>query len=207
MEYFVISAKFVPLKILYTLIATAASNLVFSWVFGSANSVTRPDRRNTKMVYRIEFFKISCKKSFAVFFIFLNFFSSGQEIQRISVIRNLPELLQDNNSEGMRRVVPKVRVSLLNSNLFILFSFTFHFFSLPFPSLPFPSLPSSLFPFPFSLPLFPFSLPLFPLLPFSFPFLFYLFFSFFFFSFSFFFLFLFHFILSNYYYFFFGKVH
>ena len=26
-------------------------NLVFSWVFGSANSVTRPDRRNAKMVY------------------------------------------------------------------------------------------------------------------------------------------------------------
>ena len=40
-----------PAEILYTLIATAASNLVFSWVFGSANSVTRPDRRNTKMVY------------------------------------------------------------------------------------------------------------------------------------------------------------
>ena len=30
-----------PAEILYTLIATAASNLVFSWVFGSANSVTR----------------------------------------------------------------------------------------------------------------------------------------------------------------------
>ena len=43
-EYFVICAKFVPAEILYTLIATAASNLVFSWVFGSANSVTRPDR-------------------------------------------------------------------------------------------------------------------------------------------------------------------
>ena len=53
MEYFVISAKFVPLKYYYTLIATAASNLVFSWVFGSANSVTRPDRRNAKMVYRV----------------------------------------------------------------------------------------------------------------------------------------------------------
>ena len=40
-----------PAEILYTLIATAASNLVFSWVFGSANSVTQPDRRNAKMVY------------------------------------------------------------------------------------------------------------------------------------------------------------
>ena len=37
-------------------LATAASNLVFSWVFGSANSVTRPDRRNAKMVYRVSFF-------------------------------------------------------------------------------------------------------------------------------------------------------
>ena len=51
MEYFVISAKG-PAEILGTLIATAASNLGFSWVFGSANSVTRPDRRNAKMVYR-----------------------------------------------------------------------------------------------------------------------------------------------------------
>ena len=53
MEYFVISAKFFPLKYYraYTLIATAASNLVLSWVFGSANSVTRPDRCNVKMVY------------------------------------------------------------------------------------------------------------------------------------------------------------
>ncbi|XP_072038249.1 serine/threonine-protein phosphatase 4 regulatory subunit 4-like [Amphiura filiformis] len=45
--------------------------------------------------------------------------SSGQEIQRISVIQNLPELLQENNSEGMRRVVPKVRevLHLANSEL------------------------------------------------------------------------------------------
>ena len=53
MEYFVIRAKFVPLKCYYTLIATAASNLVFSWVFGLANSVTRPDRCNAKMVNRV----------------------------------------------------------------------------------------------------------------------------------------------------------
>ena len=53
MEYFVISAKFVPLKY-YTLssqLQRAASSLVFSWVFGSANSVTRPDQYNAKMVY------------------------------------------------------------------------------------------------------------------------------------------------------------
>ena len=43
--------KVCPAEILYALIATAASNLVFSWVFGSANSVTRLDRRNAKMVY------------------------------------------------------------------------------------------------------------------------------------------------------------
>ena len=48
-----ISAKFGPSEILYTLIATAASNLIFSWVFESANFVTRPDRRNAKMVYSI----------------------------------------------------------------------------------------------------------------------------------------------------------
>ena len=56
MEYFVISAKFVPLKY-YTLSSqlqrlTSFSSF-FSWVFGSANSVTRPDRRNAKMVYWI----------------------------------------------------------------------------------------------------------------------------------------------------------
>ena len=53
MEYFVISAKFVPAEILYTLIATTAASLVFSWVFGSANSVTRPDQYNVKMVYKV----------------------------------------------------------------------------------------------------------------------------------------------------------
>lgn len=39
--------------------------------------------------------------------------SSGQEVQRISVIHNLPDLLRDTEShdECMRRVVPKVRVS------------------------------------------------------------------------------------------------
>ena len=52
MEYFVISAKFVPRwNTIYTLIATTASSLFFSWVFGSANSVTRPDQYNAKMVY------------------------------------------------------------------------------------------------------------------------------------------------------------
>ncbi|XP_041351880.1 serine/threonine-protein phosphatase 4 regulatory subunit 4-like isoform X2 [Gigantopelta aegis] len=35
--------------------------------------------------------------------------SSGQEVQRISVITNLPDLLQNNHAECMRRVVPKVR--------------------------------------------------------------------------------------------------
>lgn len=42
--------------------------------------------------------------------------SSGQEVQRISVIHNLPDLLRDTEShdECMRRVVPKVRVSLLS---------------------------------------------------------------------------------------------
>ena len=51
MEYFCDYCKVRPAEILYTLISTAASNLVFSWVFGSANSVARPDRRNAKMVY------------------------------------------------------------------------------------------------------------------------------------------------------------
>ena len=46
---FPISAKFV--SEIHTLIATTSASLVFSWVFGSANSVTRPDRRNAKMVY------------------------------------------------------------------------------------------------------------------------------------------------------------
>ena len=38
-------------------------------------------------------------------------FSSGQEVQRISVITTLPDLLKENNADCMRRVVPKVRVS------------------------------------------------------------------------------------------------
>ena len=37
--------------------------------------------------------------------------SSGQEVQRVSVITDLPALLRDNNAECMKRVVPKVRVS------------------------------------------------------------------------------------------------
>ena len=46
-----ISAKFVPLKY-YTLSAQLRRlTSFFSWVFGSANSVIRPDRRNAKMVY------------------------------------------------------------------------------------------------------------------------------------------------------------
>lgn len=35
--------------------------------------------------------------------------SAGQEVQRVSVITALPNLLKDNNAECMRRVVPKVR--------------------------------------------------------------------------------------------------
>ncbi|XP_064621260.1 serine/threonine-protein phosphatase 4 regulatory subunit 4-like isoform X4 [Lineus longissimus] len=35
--------------------------------------------------------------------------SSGQEVQQISVINQLPDLLRDNNADCMRRVVPKVR--------------------------------------------------------------------------------------------------
>ncbi|KAL3873913.1 hypothetical protein ACJMK2_036990 [Sinanodonta woodiana] len=34
---------------------------------------------------------------------------SGQEVQRISVINNVPDLLRDSHAECMRRVVPKVR--------------------------------------------------------------------------------------------------
>ncbi|XP_011682759.2 serine/threonine-protein phosphatase 4 regulatory subunit 4 isoform X4 [Strongylocentrotus purpuratus] len=45
--------------------------------------------------------------------------SSGQEVQRISVIQNLPNLLRDNNVDAMRRVVPKVRdvLHLANQDL------------------------------------------------------------------------------------------
>nr|XP_002737817.1 PREDICTED: serine/threonine-protein phosphatase 4 regulatory subunit 4 [Saccoglossus kowalevskii] len=35
--------------------------------------------------------------------------SSGQEVQRISVIKSLPQLLTDHNAECMKRVVPKVK--------------------------------------------------------------------------------------------------
>ena len=52
---------------------------------------------------------------FIDFFLLFYCFSSGQEVQRISVINNLPDLLKDTEShdECMRRVVPKVRVSSL----------------------------------------------------------------------------------------------
>ncbi|XP_052767740.1 serine/threonine-protein phosphatase 4 regulatory subunit 4-like isoform X2 [Mya arenaria] len=36
-------------------------------------------------------------------------YHSGQEVQRISVINNLPDLLRDSHADCMRRVVPKVR--------------------------------------------------------------------------------------------------
>ncbi|XP_070577702.1 serine/threonine-protein phosphatase 4 regulatory subunit 4-like isoform X14 [Ptychodera flava] len=35
--------------------------------------------------------------------------SSGQEVQRISVIKSLPQLLRDHNADCMKRVVPKVK--------------------------------------------------------------------------------------------------
>ena len=58
MEYFVISAKFVPLKYytpgLYTLIATAASNLVFSWVVRVGEFCHLELPGNAKIVYTCE---------------------------------------------------------------------------------------------------------------------------------------------------------
>lgn len=39
-------------------------------------------------------------------------FSVGQEVQRASVISNLPNLVRQNPAETFRRVVPKVRVSV-----------------------------------------------------------------------------------------------
>lgn len=41
----------------------------------------------------------------------LLWFSVGQEVQRASVISNLPSLVRQNPAETFRRVVPKVRVS------------------------------------------------------------------------------------------------
>uniref|UniRef100_A0A3Q0TA55 Protein phosphatase 4 regulatory subunit 4 n=1 Tax=Amphilophus citrinellus TaxID=61819 RepID=A0A3Q0TA55_AMPCI len=38
----------------------------------------------------------------------------GQEVQRVSVISNLPSLVRQNPAETFRRVVPKVRVEVLN---------------------------------------------------------------------------------------------
>ena len=56
MEYFVISAKFVPLKY-YTLSSQLQRLTSFSvGCSGCRNSVTRPDRRNAKMVYNIYLF-------------------------------------------------------------------------------------------------------------------------------------------------------
>lgn len=38
--------------------------------------------------------------------------SVGQEVQRVSVISNLPSLVRQNPAETFRRVVPKVRVRI-----------------------------------------------------------------------------------------------
>ncbi|XP_055879993.1 serine/threonine-protein phosphatase 4 regulatory subunit 4-like isoform X2 [Biomphalaria glabrata] len=45
------------------------------------------------------------------------YYSSGQEVQRVSVITELPNLLRDNTVECMRRVVPKVREVLHVANI------------------------------------------------------------------------------------------
>ncbi|XP_059161165.1 serine/threonine-protein phosphatase 4 regulatory subunit 4-like isoform X2 [Physella acuta] len=46
-----------------------------------------------------------------------HYYGSGQEVQRVSVITDLPNLLRDNNAECMRRVVPKVREVLYVANM------------------------------------------------------------------------------------------
>ena len=38
-------------------------------------------------------------------------FSSGQEVQRLSVLSSLPELLAENYDMCVRRIIPKIRVS------------------------------------------------------------------------------------------------
>lgn len=40
------------------------------------------------------------------------FVSSGQDIQGTSVVANLPVLMRQNPAETLRRVLPKIRVSL-----------------------------------------------------------------------------------------------
>lgn len=42
--------------------------------------------------------------------------SVGQEVQRASVISNLPSLVRQNPAETFRRVVPKVRVCMVIQN-------------------------------------------------------------------------------------------
>ena len=42
------------------------------------------------------------------------FYSCGQDIQRLSVVTSLPHLLRDNKDECLRRVIPKIKVSLLD---------------------------------------------------------------------------------------------
>lgn len=47
---------------------------------------------------------------FLVFALYVPVISVGQEVQRASVISNLPSLVRQNPAETFRRVVPKVRV-------------------------------------------------------------------------------------------------
>ena len=51
MEYFVLSAKFVPLK--YYTLSTATSNLVFSWVVRVGEFCHPELPGNAKIVYRL----------------------------------------------------------------------------------------------------------------------------------------------------------
>ena len=52
------------------------------------------------------------------------FFSSGIEAQKLSVINNLPSLLESNANDAMKQVMPLVRVSIIcNRCIFLLKSF------------------------------------------------------------------------------------
>ena len=43
-------------------------------------------------------------------YIVIDFCSSGEEIQKLTVVSDLPDLLKDHQSDCMARVVPKVKV-------------------------------------------------------------------------------------------------
>ncbi|XP_076129287.1 serine/threonine-protein phosphatase 4 regulatory subunit 4-like, partial [Alosa pseudoharengus] len=77
--------------------------------------IERPIRRSLKTAEEID--KLTVDEDLNDIERAVYLLSSGQDVQRASVIVNLPTLVRQNPAETFRRVVPKVRVSQENALL------------------------------------------------------------------------------------------